>query len=84
VWYTVTRENKRVTHQDNWSWGELILDPMWLRTVERDGTRVLLGRCPGCGSWGELDEDQASARVSTDCPQCPFHETMNWLQDHAV
>jgi hypothetical protein len=39
-------------------------------------------RCPGCGHWGEIDDDQLHGRVSvdhTDCRcGCTFHETRDW------
>lgn len=69
---------------DPYIWQGLALDPLWLRVVSLDGAPVLAGRCPGCGSWGELDDDQAHGRVSSDCTECPFHETKNWLADHAA
>ena len=59
-------------------------DPIFLRSVVRDGLDILLGRCPGCGEWGELDNDMAHGRVSTACPLCEFHETKNWMRDHTA
>lgn len=49
-----------------------------------DGTWEL--RCPGCGGWGALDDDQFHGRVSVDhegaryagggtWKECTYHET---------
>lgn len=39
-------------------------------------------KCPGCGRWGEIDEDQIRGRVSVDhgADGCPggYHETHNF------
>jgi len=45
-------------------------------------------RCPQCGHWGEIDDDQLHGRISTDhsggaenngCAcGCTFHETRDW------
>lgn len=48
-------------------------EPKWL-----DGELVLWVACPNCGLHALVDDDQAHGRVSTDCPECPFHETVNW------
>lgn len=39
-----------------------------------------LFRCPTCGVVGEIDEDQYRGRVSIECPECTYHETMDWSQ----
>jgi hypothetical protein len=42
------------------------------------GTKVIHQfLCPGCGLIGRLDDDQWNGRVSIDCPECAFHETIN-------
>lgn len=50
-----------------------------LRVRVRDGEEVVQLRCPGCGVWGDLDDDQLHGRVSVDhaADGCPggFHET---------
>ncbi len=44
--------------------------------VRRDDEMVWKFMCPGCGLVGEVDLDQVQGRVSIDCPNCPFHETL--------
>lgn len=48
-----------------------------LRTVRRDGEIVWQFRCPSCGEWGDIDDDQLHGRVSIDHTDtgCEFHET---------
>lgn len=52
-----------------------------LRNVTRDGELTWLLCCPGCGEWGEVDDDQFHGRVSIDHTgqgprhDCGFHET---------
>lgn len=48
-----------------------------LKRVIRDGLPLMMLKCPGCGTWGDLDDDQFYGRVSTQCPMegCMFHET---------
>lgn len=48
-------------------------EPRW-----HDGELVLWVTCPDCRMRGLVDDDQAHGRVSTDCPNCPYHETVNW------
>lgn len=73
-----------MTGDDPYTWEGLALDPLFLRAVRRDGALILAGRCPGCGSWCEIDgADQARGQVSTQ-HECGYHETKNWLGDHAV
>jgi hypothetical protein len=38
-------------------------------------------RCPGCGKWGDLDDDQLHGRVSTHHEECGFHETRDWSEE---
>lgn len=44
-------------------------------------------RCPACGHWGDIDDDQLHGRVSVDHTHtdysgrhilCTFHETRDW------
>lgn len=37
-------------------------------------------RCPSCGTFAEIDEDQYRGRVSVECSTagCAFHETHNF------
>jgi hypothetical protein len=50
-----------------------------IRRAARDGRPVFLLECPGCGQFGELDDDQWHGRVSVDHASqgCPglYHET---------
>lgn len=48
-------------------------EPRWL-----DGQLVLWVTCPDCRIVGLVDDDQAHGRVSTDCPNCAYHETVDW------
>lgn len=52
-----------------------------VRQVKRDGVLVWQLRCPGCGSWGDLDDDMANGRVSVDhTPDgCTYHETHDFV-----
>lgn len=64
--------------------GEIRVVP-WFRTT---GWEL---RCPGCGAWGRIDDDQLHGRVSVDhsgddapvtvyAPEgCTFHETRDWF-----
>ena len=51
-----------------------------LRVGTLDGRIIVRLRCPGCGVWGLVDEDQLSGRVSLACPNCSFHETHNLVK----
>jgi hypothetical protein len=44
--------------------------------VVRDGEIVQQFKCPGCQTWGDIDSDQFHGRVSVDCPNCEYHETI--------
>lgn len=44
--------------------------------ITLDGKPVYKFPCPGCGVIGRADEDQAAGRVSCECPQCGWHETV--------
>lgn len=49
-----------------------------IRQVKRDGALIWQLCCPGCGKWGEIDDDQLHGRVSTLHEECGFHETQDW------
>lgn len=55
------------------------------RAVIRDGEEAWLWECPGCGTWGNLDDDQWHGRVSVDhaADDCPgkYHETHDFAAD---
>lgn len=48
-----------------------------IRSIISDGRPVWQLQCPGCGAWGEIDDDQLHGRVSVDHTDsgCSFHET---------
>jgi len=61
-----------------------------LRQHLRDGALVWQLRCPECGHWGDIDDDQLHGRVScdhADCGvkrgesvcSCTFHQTRDWF-----
>jgi len=54
-----------------------------LRLVYRDGVPTQDLKCPGCGRWGEIEDDQFFGRVSVfhDIPGCGWHETHNISKD---
>lgn len=52
---------------------------MKTRTVTRDGVLVVKGQCPTCKAWADLDDDQLHGRVSIQCTECGFHETIKIL-----
>lgn len=43
------------------------------RSIERDGEPVLQAKCPACETWGDIDTDQETGRVSLICPLCGWH-----------
>jgi hypothetical protein len=51
-----------------------------IREAKRDGAFVWQLRCPECGKWADLDDDQMHGRVSVDHTHegCTFHETRDW------
>lgn len=55
-----------------------------LRHVARDSHsyNVIKLRCPSCGTFADIDDDQYRGRVSVECgtPGCAFHETHNFAQ----
>lgn len=48
-----------------------------IRRVILDEKKEVQLKCPGCGQWGFIDDDQFNGRVSIDCLDCEFHETHN-------
>ena len=40
-----------------------------------DGKKTNKFKCPNCGTWGYIDNDQFFGRVSILC-DCGFHETL--------
>lgn len=48
-----------------------------VRRVSLDGVLTYKARCPLCGTWGYIDDDQFHGRVSMECGEkgCTFHET---------
>lgn len=68
--------------------GKRTHDPLFLRGVLRDGEMIVLGRCPGCGEWGELDDDQFHGRVSTHHDEaeggCGYHDTVDWFERYTA
>lgn len=50
-----------------------------IMTVQRDGELVRKFKCPKCGEWGEIDDDQYHGHVSIhhDVEGYGFHETIN-------
>lgn len=54
-----------------------------IKQVILDGTPTWKFKCPSCGIWGYIDNDQYHGKVSLDCPNCEFHETIN-LKEHGT
>lgn len=46
------------------------------KRVILDGVPTYKFRCPDCGTWGFVDDEQAQGLVSSVCPVCGFHETV--------
>ena len=48
-----------------------------LKEVIRDGEPIIKLKCPKCGKWLDIDDDQIHGRISIwhDVPECGFHET---------
>lgn len=46
-----------------------------IRHVILDGEQQRKIKCPDCGIWGLIDDDQWHGRVSVNCPNCDYHET---------
>ena len=44
--------------------------------VKKWGNRRLFV-CPGCGLTATIDQDQYEGKVSIQCSECDFHETIN-------
>ena len=56
-----------------------MVTPSNLKLVLLDGSPVWKMRCPICGTWGYIDDDQFHGRVSVQCEAqgCTFHETIS-------
>lgn len=54
-----------------------------LRSVVRDGKRILKMHCPSCGVWADIDADQFYGRTSILCA-CGWHETLRMLDESAT
>ena len=50
-----------------------------LKSIIRDGIRIQKLKCPECGIWGQIDDDQLNGRVSAIC-DCGFHKTAKWIE----
>jgi hypothetical protein len=54
-------------------------------SIRRDGAVVVKLRCPGCGHWGEINDDQFHGRVSVDHTSCgcgcTYHETHDFSNE---
>lgn len=48
-----------------------------IRQVNLDNQKTYKLRCPKCGVWGFLDDDQFNGRISILC-DCGFHETIDF------
>uniref|UniRef100_A0A6H1ZDU1 Uncharacterized protein n=1 Tax=viral metagenome TaxID=1070528 RepID=A0A6H1ZDU1_9ZZZZ len=50
-----------------------------IKKIKRDGVEIVKFKCPKCGEWADIDDDQYNGRVSIfhDTPKCGFHETIN-------
>jgi hypothetical protein len=48
-----------------------------IKRVTRDDREIWKFKCPGCGHWGVVDDDQLHGRVSIVCLECTFHETVD-------
>lgn len=48
-----------------------------VKLVSLDGRLEWKVKCPKCGTWGYVDDDQLHGRVSMQCGNepCDFHET---------
>ena len=52
------------------------------KAVTLDGDPACKVKCPGCGIWAYIDDDQWYGKVSIDCPNCSYHETHNFSAEH--
>ncbi len=49
-----------------------------LKHIKLDGKPAVKLRCPKCGVWAYMDDDQYHGKVSVDCSNCDYHETHNF------
>lgn len=60
----------------------MITPRLIITEVKRDGELLYQAKCPECNTWADLDDDQLTGQVSSECQACPlFHATVNWLAD---
>ncbi len=54
-----------------------------VKEVMRDGSPIRKFKCPKCGKWADIDDDQFYGRISVwhDVPECGFHETINLSEE---
>ncbi len=48
-----------------------------LKKVVLDGEPAIKLCCPKCGQWGYIDDEQYHGRISIQCENCSFHETID-------
>ncbi len=57
-----------------------------LRQIKSDGELIWQLKCPKCGIWGEIDDDQFRGKVSVLCKnkisdkQCGYHKKIAWIK----
>jgi len=47
-----------------------------VKDVTLDGEPRKKFKCPGCGIWGFIDDEQYRGKVSIQC-ECGFHKTID-------
>ena len=54
-----------------------------IKKIKLDGQEAYKLKCPKCGEWCYLDDDQFNGRVSTfhDIPECGYHETVDFSKE---
>lgn len=52
--------------------------------MRRDGEPLYQVKCPDCGRWGSIDDDQLRGRVSILHEECDWHETHDFSDDPLV
>jgi len=48
-----------------------------IKKIKLDGKPAIKFKCPKCGEWAYIDDDQFNGRVSILHEECGFHETIN-------
>lgn len=66
-----------------------LIETPWgqLRAGWRDGGRIWKLRCPQCGHWGDIDDDQLHGHISLDHTNCgityePSECSCTWHETH--